>query len=116
MVFLAAENENQQLRDLPQTDFGRVHENISFDVRKKSTTESFVKRKLRPLSIIIILSISQYTLWRIVFPNSQSKFALKKFKLILVAISALKYRKFYRKYRKRLKYTTPKERTSRGGV
>ena len=30
MVFLAAENENRQLGDLPQADFGRVDENISF--------------------------------------------------------------------------------------
>ena len=35
MVFLAAENENRQLRDLPQADFGHVHENISFDDKEK---------------------------------------------------------------------------------
>ena len=35
MVFLAAENENRQLRDLPQADFGRVHEKISFDDKEK---------------------------------------------------------------------------------
>ena len=29
MVFLVAENENRQLEDLPQADFGREHENIS---------------------------------------------------------------------------------------
>ena len=35
MVFLAAENENRQLRNLPEADFGRVHENISFDDKEK---------------------------------------------------------------------------------
>ena len=35
MVFLAAENENRQLRNLPQAVFGRVHENISFDDKEK---------------------------------------------------------------------------------
>ena len=29
MVFLVPENENEQLENLPQTDFGREHENIS---------------------------------------------------------------------------------------
>ena len=28
MVFLVAENENRELEDLPQADFGRVRENI----------------------------------------------------------------------------------------
>ena len=35
MVFLVAENENRQLEDLPQADFGRVHENISFVGKEK---------------------------------------------------------------------------------
>ena len=35
MVFLADDNENRQLGDLPQTDFGRVHENISFVDKEK---------------------------------------------------------------------------------
>ena len=55
MVFLVAENENQQLEDLPQADFGREHENISLSVRKKSITENFVKRKLRPLSVSVMV-------------------------------------------------------------
>ena len=29
MVFLTAENENQQMEGLPPADFGRVHENTS---------------------------------------------------------------------------------------
>ena len=35
MVFLAAENENRQLGDLPQADFGHVYENISFVDKEK---------------------------------------------------------------------------------
>ena len=35
MVFLVAENENRQLEDLRQADFGRVHENISFVGKEK---------------------------------------------------------------------------------
>ena len=35
MIFLAADNENRQLGDLPQADFGRVHENISFVDKEK---------------------------------------------------------------------------------
>ena len=35
MVFLVAENENQQLEDLPQADFGRDHENISLVGKEK---------------------------------------------------------------------------------
>ena len=35
MVFLAAENENQQMEGLPPADFGRVHENISFFGKEK---------------------------------------------------------------------------------
>ena len=35
MVFLAAENENRQLGDVLQADFGRVHENISFVDKEK---------------------------------------------------------------------------------
>ena len=30
MAFLVAENENRQLEDLPQADFGRVHEKYIF--------------------------------------------------------------------------------------
>ena len=47
MVFLAAEDENQQLEGLPQAYFSRVYENILLSVSKNSITENFVKRKLR---------------------------------------------------------------------
>ena len=55
IAFLVAENENRQLEDLPLADFGRVHKNISFVKRKKSITENFVKRKLRPLSVSVMV-------------------------------------------------------------
>ena len=55
MVFLVAENENRQLKDLPQADFGREHENISLVGKEKSITENFVKRKLRPLSVSVMV-------------------------------------------------------------
>ena len=55
MVFLVAENENRQLEDLPQADFGRVHEIFRLLVRKKSITENFEKRKLRPLSVSVMV-------------------------------------------------------------
>ena len=39
-AFLAAENENRQPEDLPQTDFGRVPERFLLSVRTKSITEN----------------------------------------------------------------------------
>ena len=42
MAFLAAENENQQLQDLPQADFGGVPERFLLSVRIYSITENFV--------------------------------------------------------------------------
>ena len=35
MVILVAENENRELEDLPQANFGRVHENIPFFGKEK---------------------------------------------------------------------------------
>ena len=43
MPFLAAKNENRQLKDLPQADFGRVPERFLVSVRTKSITENFVR-------------------------------------------------------------------------
>ena len=42
MVFLAAENENRQLEDLPQLNFGCVPERFLLSVRKKSITENLI--------------------------------------------------------------------------
>ena len=49
MAFLAAENENRQLEDLPQAAFGCVPERHLLLVRTESITENFVYWKLRPL-------------------------------------------------------------------
>ena len=45
MVFLVAENENQQLKDLPQADFGREHENISLVGKEKVNNWEFCEKK-----------------------------------------------------------------------
>ena len=47
MAFLAAENENRQLEDLPQADFGRVHKNVSFVDKKVNNW--FFEKKVTPI-------------------------------------------------------------------
>ena len=47
MAFLAAENENLQMKDFTRADFSYVAE-ISLKVAKKSITDNFVYWKLRP--------------------------------------------------------------------
>ena len=49
MVFLVAENENRQLEDLRQADFGRVHENISFVGKEKVNNWEFCEKKATPI-------------------------------------------------------------------
>ena len=49
MAFLAPKDENRQLEDLPQANFGRVPERFLLSVRTNLLTENFVYRKLRPL-------------------------------------------------------------------
>ena len=49
MVFLVAENENQELEDLPQADFGRVHENIPFFGKEKVNNWEFCEKKATPI-------------------------------------------------------------------
>ena len=49
LAFLSAKNENRQLEDLPQADFGRLPERLLLSVRTKSINENFVNWKLRPL-------------------------------------------------------------------
>ena len=48
MAFLVAENENRQLEDLPQADFGRVHKNVSF-VDKEKVNNWFCEKKVTPI-------------------------------------------------------------------
>ena len=49
MVFRVAENENRQLEDLRQADFGRVHENISFVGKEKVINWEFCEKKAMPI-------------------------------------------------------------------
>ena len=42
MAFPAAEDENRQLKDLPQADFARVSERFLLLVRKNSMNRNFV--------------------------------------------------------------------------
>ena len=42
LAFLSAENENRQLENLPQADFGRLPERILLSVRTMSINENFV--------------------------------------------------------------------------
>ena len=42
LAFLSAENENRQLEDFPQADFGRLPEKLLLSVRTKSINENFV--------------------------------------------------------------------------
>ena len=44
-----AENENRQLEDLPQADFGRVHKNISFVGEEKVNNWEFCEKKATPI-------------------------------------------------------------------
>ena len=48
MAFLAAENENRQLKDFPQADFDRIPERFLLSVGTNSITDNFVYWKLRP--------------------------------------------------------------------
>ena len=44
-----AENENQQLEDSPQADFGREHENISLVGKEKVNNWEFCEKKATPI-------------------------------------------------------------------
>ena len=55
MAFLAAENENRQLEDLPQADFGRVPERFLLTVRSNSITDNFAYWKLGPLFVFEVI-------------------------------------------------------------
>ena len=42
LAFLSAENENRQLEDLLQADFGRLPERLLLTLRTKSINENFL--------------------------------------------------------------------------
>ena len=54
-VYLAVETEYRQLKDLSQADFGRGHENIYSFAKEKGEYWEVVERKLRPLSVSVIV-------------------------------------------------------------
>ena len=53
--FLATENENRPLEDLPQDNFGRLPEWFFLSVRTNSITENFVYWKLGPLFVFVVI-------------------------------------------------------------
>ena len=55
-AFLAAENENRRLEDLPQADFGRGPKRFLLSVRTRSITENFVYWKLGPLFVFVMIN------------------------------------------------------------
>ena len=56
MAFLAAEDENQQLKDLQQANFRRVPERfLFFLVSTNSITENFVYWKLGPIFFFVVI-------------------------------------------------------------
>ena len=55
-AFLAAENENRRLEDLPQADFGRGPKRFLLSVRTRSITENFVYWKLGPLFVFVVIN------------------------------------------------------------
>ena len=71
IAFPTAENENRELEDLPQANFGQVSEIFLLSVRTKSITENFYI-KITPIvcfcsfstrSFFLILSVSANALY-----------------------------------------------------
>ena len=54
MAFPTAENENRELEDLPQADFGRISERFLLSVRTKSMTENFYTKIVCPLFVFVV--------------------------------------------------------------
>ena len=54
MAFLAAENENRQLEDLPQAEFGRVLERFLFPVSTDLILKNFGSLTLRSLFFFLV--------------------------------------------------------------
>ena len=95
MVFLGAENENRQLEDLPQADFGRVHENISFVGKEKVNNWEFCEKKATPIvcfcngsTLFFILSfiaaLYDFLIVRIVKPISRLFFPVKAYCIYVI--------------------------------
>ena len=79
MVFLVVENENRQLEDLQQADFGRVHEKISFVGKEKVNNWEFCEKKATPIvcfcngsTHIFILSVIADALYAFFFLDCET--------------------------------------------
>ena len=55
MTFLVARNENRQLDDLLQVDFGRVPKKFLLSARTDSKTKNFVYCKLDPSFVFLVI-------------------------------------------------------------
>ena len=55
MTFLVARNENRQLDDLLQVDFGRVPKKFLLSARTNSKTKNFVYWKLDPSFVFVVI-------------------------------------------------------------
>ena len=62
MSFFAAENENQQLKDLPPADFGGVPERFLLSVGTNSITENFVARLLLDMKFFYVGILRAFTI------------------------------------------------------
>ena len=55
LAFLSAENENQQLEDLPLADFGRLPERLSSIGKEKVNKWDFCKWKITTIVVFVIM-------------------------------------------------------------
>ena len=55
LAFLSAENENRQLEDLSQADFGRLPERLLLTLRTKSINDNFFKLKITTIVVFLIM-------------------------------------------------------------
>ena len=55
LAFLAAENENRQLEDLPLADFGRLPERLLSVVKDKVNKWEFFKLKITTIVVFVIM-------------------------------------------------------------
>ena len=63
MVFLAVENENRQLEDLPQADFGCVHENSSSFGKENVINWEFCEKKITSVVCFCNGSTAFFSSW-----------------------------------------------------
>ena len=81
-----AKNENRQLEDLPQADFGRVHENISFFGKEKVNNWEFCVKKASPIVCFCNGSTHFFSSWVL----SPMRFTTSFWRILKPIISFLK--------------------------